>query len=97
MCMEIHTWKEKTSEGTTFYRATHHANKWILESMPKVGRSMKEDVDWEEVAFTRDLWVTLRDILWRKYQRKRCPWRLIEAIDKLLEDDDLLQDVTSST
>ena len=38
------------------------------------------------MEFTRDLWITLRDLLWRKYQRKRCPWRLIEAIDKLLED-----------
>ena len=30
--------------------------------------------------------VTLRDVLWRKYQRKRCPWRFIETIDKLLEE-----------
>lgn len=37
-------------------------------------------------VITREHWVTLRDVLWRKYQRKRCPWRFIEAIDKLLED-----------
>ena len=36
----------------------------------------------------REMWETLRDVLWRKYQRKRCPWELIEAIDKLLEEDD---------
>lgn len=51
-----------------------------------MGRAERDDVEWEQVEFTRDLWITLRDLLWRKYQRKRCPWRLIEAIDKLLED-----------
>ena len=30
--------------------------------------------------------MTLRGVLWRKYQRKRCPWRFIETIDKLLEE-----------
>ena len=53
---------------------------------PQGGRAERDDVEWEQVEFTRDLWITLRDLLWRKYQRKRCPWRLIEAIDKLLED-----------
>ena len=76
--MEVHTWKERTDEGTLVYRACHHAN--------KLGRAERDDVEWEQVEFTRDLWITLRDLLWRKYQRKRCPWRLIEAIDKLLED-----------
>ena len=84
--MEVHTWKERTDEGTLVYRACHHANKWKLECAPKVGRAERDDVEWEQVEFTRDLWITLRDLLWRKYQRKRCPWRLIEAIDKLLEE-----------
>jgi hypothetical protein len=34
-----------------------------------------------------ELWRELRDILWRKYQRKRCPWKYIEEIDKLLGDE----------
>ena len=68
------------------YRACHHASKWKLECAPKVGRAERDDVEWEHVEFTRAHWVTLRDVLWRKYQRKRCPWRFIEAIDKLLED-----------
>ena len=84
--MEVHTWKERTDEGPLVYRACPHANKWKLECAPKVGRAERDDVEWEQVEFTRDLWITLRDLLWRKYQRKRCPWRLIEAIDKLLED-----------
>lgn len=84
--MEVHTWRERTEEGTMMYRACHHACKWKLECAPKVGRAERDNLEWIEVEFTRDLWVTLRDLLWRKYQRKRGAWRLIEAIDKLLED-----------
>ena len=84
--MEVHTWKERTEEGTLVYRACHHASKWKLECAPKVGRAERDDVEWEHVELTRAHWVTLRDVLWRKYQRKRCPWRFIETIDKLLEE-----------
>ena len=31
-------------------------------------------------------WEALREVLWRKYQRGRCPWELINKIDKKLED-----------
>ena len=72
--MEVHTWKERTEEGT------------LVECAPKVGRAERDDVEWERVELTRAHWVTLRDVLWRKYQRKRCPWRFIETIDKLLEE-----------
>ena len=84
--MEVHAWKERTEEGTLVYRACHHAGKWKLECAPKVGRAERDDVEWERVELTRAHWVTLRDVLWRKYQRKRCPWRFIETIDKLLEE-----------
>lgn len=84
--MESHNWKERTEDGTFIYMANYHAGKWTLECVPKVGRSLKDDVVPEKIDFTREHWLTLRDILWRKYQRKRCPWKLIEDIDKLLED-----------
>lgn len=86
--MEYHTWKERTDEGTLMYRAGYHASRWTLECCPKVGRRDRDDVDWEPAEFTRGHWETLRDILWRKYQRKRCPWELVEHIDKTLEDID---------
>lgn len=69
-----------------FYKANHHAGTWTLERMRKVGRSEKDDIDWESIPFSREDWITLRDVLWRKYQRKRCPWKLIEKIDEILED-----------
>lgn len=84
--MEAHIWKEKTPEGTILYKACHYAGKWSLETAPKVGRAEKDDVEWTPVEFNRELWLVLRDLLWRKYQRKRCPWRFVEEIDKLLED-----------
>ncbi len=86
VCMEAHTWKDRTEDGVFVYRACHHAGKWTLECSPKVGRSLRDDVEWVPVEMTREHWETLRDILWRKYQRKRCPWEFIEKIDKLLED-----------
>ncbi len=84
--MESHNWKERTEDGVILYRANFHAGQWTLETAPKVGRALKDEVVWQAVDFTRDHWLTLRDILWKKYQRKRCPWRRIEKIDKLLED-----------
>ena len=48
--MEVHTWKERTDEGTLVYRACHHANKWKLECAPKVGRAERDDVEWEQVG-----------------------------------------------
>lgn len=83
--MEAHTWRENTSDGKMIYRASHHGTKWKLERTQKVSRS--EEGVWEPLEFTREDWLTLRDLLWRKYQRKRCPWRLIEEIDKTLEDE----------
>lgn len=67
------------------YRANHHAGQWTLARSLKVGRS--EEEVWEPLVFTREDWLTLRELLWRKYQRKRCPWKMIEQIDKLLEDE----------
>ncbi len=83
--MDAHTWRERTEDGIMFYSATHHAGKWSLARMRKVGRS--EESEWEPLEFNREYWLKVRDILWRKYQRKRGAWRLIEEIDKLLEDE----------
>jgi transposase len=83
--MEAHTWKERTEDGTIIYRACHYAGQWKLETCPKLGRAFKDEEEWTPVEMTREHRETLRDILWRKYQRKRCPWEMIEKIDKRLE------------
>lgn len=81
--MESHEWRENTEEGTRFWRATRHAGRWTMQT------TLKKDPDWEPIdPIPRELWEKLREILWRKYQRKRCPWEHIAKIDKILEDDD---------
>jgi hypothetical protein len=81
--MERHTWRERNEEGLRFYRAQHHAGKWTF------WWQWKDAEDWTPVAVPDEgLWRTLRELLWRKYQRRRCPWEMIEQIDKLLEKPD---------
>lgn len=80
--MEAHEWREKTEEGTRYFRATHHAGGWRFQ------KTLKTDPDWEQIPHPdAELWMTLRDILWKRYQRKRGSYSIIEKIDKLLEKD----------
>lgn len=78
--MEAHNWNETGPEGKRFYRATHHAGRWQLYTM------LKGEEDWQKCEFTLELWLQVRDLLWRKYQRKRGSWKIIEKIDKHLAD-----------
>ncbi|GEM_PF-1483154 len=81
-CMEAHEWNEKSEEGTRYFRATHHAGGWRFQT------TLKTDPEWEQIPYPdADLWLTLRDILWKRYQRKRGAWAIIEAIDKLCEKE----------
>lgn len=81
--MQHHTWRERTEEGVRFYRASYHASTWTLQSQ------MKGEEEWEQHdPISADEWRLLRDVLWRKYQRGRGPWKLIEKIDATLEEMD---------
>jgi len=82
--METHEWNERTEEGKRYYRATYHAHKWTVLT------TLKTDPDWERLEFEQvpeDVWRALRDIVWKKYQRKRLPWERVEALDKILGED----------
>ena len=79
--MQRHAWREQTEEGVRFYRASHQSSSWTLQSQ------LKGEEDWQpHDPITREEWEKLREVLWRKYQRGRCPWKLVERIDKRLED-----------
>lgn len=81
--MQRHTWREQTDDGIRYFRASYHAGNWTLHSQ------WKGDEEWtSHDPISLDEWRTLRDVLWRKYQRRRCPWKLIEKIDQILEDDE---------
>ena len=79
--MQRHSWREQTDEGIRFYRSSHHASTWTLQSQLK-------GEDWEDhEPISEAEWRKLRDVLWRKYQRRRLPWEHVLEIDKLLGDD----------
>lgn len=81
--MEKHEWRERGEDGLVYFKATHHAGRWHLYRQPK------DAEEWEEISpIPRPHWETIRDILWRKYQRKRGSFRLLEEIDKRLAEED---------
>lgn len=78
--MQRHSWREYTEQGIRFYRASHQSTNWTLQSQ------LKEE-EWQlHDPISVEEWGKLREVLWRKYQRGRCPWELLERIDKRLKD-----------
>ena len=77
-----HTWRERGEDDElVFYKAIMHGKEWTFESQ------LKGEEEWtKHDPMSRQDWEMLRDVLWRKYQRKRLPWKLVERIDKLLEE-----------
>ncbi len=83
--MEVFSWKAKNDEGQkVIYQASHFGGWWQLESAPKVGRALKDDVVFESAEFSEEIWGDLREILWRKYQRRRVAWIMVQNIDNIL-------------
>lgn len=79
--MQKHQWREQTEDGIRFYRAQHHGGRWTMLTQ------LKGEEDWEELEGpAREDWEKLREVLWNKYQRKRCPWELVDGIDRRLEE-----------
>lgn len=81
--MQRHQWHEDEGEGRVYYRATYHAGEWRLSSQPD-----GEEVWTEHDPIPVELLQRLREVVWNKYQRKRCPYKLVEKIDKMLGKDD---------
>ncbi|MBT44450.1 MAG: hypothetical protein CL922_03265 [Deltaproteobacteria bacterium] len=50
-------------------------------------QSQLKEEEWQlHDPISGEEWGKLREVLWRKYQRGRCPWELLERIDKRLKD-----------
>jgi hypothetical protein len=78
--MQKHQWREEDEDGKRIYRATYHASEWKLYSQ------LKGDDEWEHHdPIPRELLEKLRKVMWNKYQRGRCPHRLVTQIDDMLE------------
>ncbi len=77
--MQRHQWRENDGDETRFWRADHHGGRWTLFERDD------EDERWVKIDPIKvEHWEALREVLWNKYQRKRCSWNLIAKIDKRL-------------
>ena len=76
----LHIWKTTTEDGEKReVRAEKFGKKWRLQSKTK-----SEDTwTYFDDPTLPDL-LELRDVLWRKYQRKHLSWEDIAAIDKMI-------------
>ena len=77
----VHVWKTVGDDGEKREaRAERFGGKWRFQS------KRRSDAVWTyyDTPTLEDL-EALRDILWRKYQRKRLPWDDVASLDKMLE------------
>lgn len=74
---QTHEWRERSAEGRLrVVRAQWNSRKWTFTE------TFKDIPDWLEVPSpTLGDYEALRDVLWRKYQRKRLPWHFIQELD----------------
>ena len=80
---QIHEWHERREEDgrKLYYRGYWNSREWQL-------RILTPEVEaWQDIEKpTVEQWLSLRDVLWRKYQRKRLPVKFIEKVDEILGD-----------
>ncbi len=79
--MQRHEWRDNSDEEHRFYRATYHAGRW------NIATQVKGIERWTNIKEpSQDLWQELRSLLWAKYQRKRCTWKVVSSVDRILKD-----------
>ena len=77
-----HIWTEKDEEGRKReVRVTKFGGNWKFQA------KLKDDEQWTyyDVPLMEDL-LALKDIVFRKYQRRRASAEDVESIDKLIRD-----------
>ena len=80
---QIHEWHERDEESgrRRYIRGYWNSRDWTFATF-EPGAD-----DWARVTNpSPELWLSLRDVLWRKYQRKRIPFKFIQRVDAVLED-----------
>jgi len=46
---------------------------------------VKRDPTWTDLKpVPVEIWSELRDIVWKKYQRRRCTWDRVEGLDRII-------------
>ena len=77
-----HIWTEKDEEGRKReVRATKFGGKWRLQS------KVSDETEWTyyDVPLLEDL-LALKDIVFRKYQRRRASAEDVASVDKLIKE-----------
>ena len=76
-----HNWKDTTGDGERReVRATKFGGSWRFQSK----RKSEQTWTYHDLPSMEDL-KALRDVLFRKYNRKRLPWEDVETIDAMIE------------
>lgn len=80
--MESHEWFENTEDGKVYYRANFRGTGWTIMTTRQ-----KRNPEWTDLdQIPVEIWRELRDLVWKKYQRKRCPWDRVAELDRILEN-----------
>lgn len=83
---QVHEWHESLhdDEGKhykQYYRGYWDSRAWRFQT------TGPNDAEWLPLENpTLETWEALRDVLWRKYQRKRINYKLVEKLDEVLEE-----------
>ena len=79
---QAHEWRDRDEENRVrIVRAQWDGRKWNFRF------TLKTEPDWHEVETpTLEMLEALRDVLWRKYQRKRLSWKFVEDLDKIISE-----------
>lgn len=83
--METFSWQDRDEDGNkVVYEASYFGGWWQLTCTPKLGRAQRGEEEPSPAEFDEGIWRTLRDLLWRKYQRRRVSWDMVQHIDDIL-------------
>lgn len=77
-----HVWKTRTADGAKReVRAEKFGKRWRLQA------KVADEDRWTyyQTPLLEDL-LELREVLWRKYQRKHLAWEDVAAIDAMIEE-----------
>ena len=80
-----HVWKTVTEAGEKReVRAEKFGGRWRIQA------KLRDEEKWTyyDSPLLEDL-IQLRQVLWRKYQRKHLAWEDIATVDKLIEEQSL--------
>lgn len=77
---QIHEWHERMEDGRKRYiRAYWNSREWSFRLAHPDGEA------WMPMEPTPEVWLHLRDLLFRKYQRKKLPVKYLQNVDAILE------------